>query len=350
MLANRFYPILIAMILTVWGGACRGPVIDAPDESSITVYTPLESEYTKETIDAFHVEYPDIKVELVPHAGAVLVDRLIAEQEKPEADVIWGIELTHAMFAEWRDLLKTYSPDGIDRIDHRFRDSHNPPYWVGIAGWIVAVCVNTDKMEQLGLPSLPEPASWKDLLKSDYKGYLVMPSPVTDHTGYLAVSAILQIYGEAEGWAYLTDLHNNIGKYSVDQPSQLVGTGDYPIGICDGYEGTIERSKGNPVEMVFPDEGTGWDLEVIALIHKESINPSAKLFLDWAISDEALKRLAKTRVVTSVTTNQPRPDGFPEDLHDRNMLDQDIPWMTANHKRIVKKWKSRYEDNSKSSN
>ena len=61
---------------------------------------------------------------------------------------------------------------------------------------------------------LPKPTSWQDLTKPVYAGKIVMPNPASSGTGFLDVSAWLQIFGEEKGWAYMDALHKNIGSYT----------------------------------------------------------------------------------------------------------------------------------------
>ena len=54
------------------------------------------------------------------------------------------------------------------------------------------------------------------------------------------------------------------------------------------YAGLSQKRERAPVEVVFPEEVPGWDLEANALMAKDEINPAAYTFLDWAISDDAM--------------------------------------------------------------
>ncbi|MEY2345300.1 ABC transporter substrate-binding protein [Proteus mirabilis] len=75
---------------------------------------------------------------------------------------------------------------------------------------------------------LSKPTSWQDLTKPEYKGKIVMPNPASSGTGFLDVSAWLQIFGEQEGWAYMDKLHQNIGQYvhSGSKPCKMAASGN----------------------------------------------------------------------------------------------------------------------------
>jgi iron(III) transport system substrate-binding protein len=207
-----------------------------------------------------------------------------------------------------------------------------------------AFCVNTVEMEKLNLPM---PTSWEDLLKPEYKGHLVMPNPNSSGTGFLSVSAILQSKGEKEGWAYLDKLHENMGQYthSGSKPCKMAGTGEYPIGISFDYRALQQKADGEPIEAVFPKEGSGWDLEANALVKKETINPAAKTFLDWAISNSAMKEYAQSFSITGAKTDVPVPAGFPGDPA-AQLTKNDFNWAAANRETILAEWLKRYDAKS----
>ena len=332
---KTFYPLLIAVLLTAWVTACgkSQEKVESADVGEITVYTSLPGGATQAALAAFRKEYPHIRVKLVTDNSDAHVDRLIAEQDNPQADAIWGVAVTSILYAEWMDILKTYSPAGLNRINTRFRDSNNPPHWVGMGVRLTIFCLNTNKVAKLRLPI---PQSWQDLLNPIYEGHLVMPNPMTSDNGYLILSAILQIYGEFEGAEYLNTLDRNIDQYlpSSARSCEVVGAGTYPITISFGGPCVAEREKGRPVKYVIPAEGPAWNIEANALIKKEHIKPAAKTFLDWAVSDKAMELYEPWRALTATGGRHP-------ELIER-LVDQDILWMAANRERILKWWLPRY--------
>ena len=90
-------------------------------------------------------------------------------------------------------------PAQLDDIDVKFRDSNNPPTWVGMDVWAATICYNTIEAQKLGLSKTHFLA--RSHFKPEYKGKIVMPNPASSGTGFLDVSAWLQIFCEQEGWA-----------------------------------------------------------------------------------------------------------------------------------------------------
>ncbi|MCA6588704.1 MAG: putative 2-aminoethylphosphonate ABC transporter substrate-binding protein [Pseudanabaena sp. M090S1SP1A06QC] len=316
-----------------------------PATGSITIYTALEDDQLSEYLPLFQKTYPDIKVNKVRDSTGVVTAKLLAEKDNPTADVVWGLAASSLLIAEKQGMLEPYAPKGLEAVQPQFRDSENPPKWVGIDVWESAFCVNT---VEVGKKNLQIPTSWADLIKPEYKGQIVMSNPASSGTGFLSVSAILQMMGEAEGWKYLDALHENIAQYvhSGSKPCKLAGSGEYAIGISFGYRAVKQKNGGEPIQPVFPKEGSGWDIEANALIKKANINPAAKTFLDWAISPEISKKYAKNFPITAVKTDVPVPAGFPEDPIKQLFPKNDFKWAAANRDAILAEWTKRYDSKS----
>ena len=332
---------LVCAALFAFQGA---PLFAAKPAQEINVYTALEDDQIPVYLQSFNKMYPDIKLNIVRDSTGIVTAKLLAEKNNPQADVIWGLAATSLLILDKEGMLAAYAPKGLERVLPAFRDPANPPRWVGIDAWMTAFVVNTVESRK---KNLPMPVSYEDLLKPVYKGALVMPNPASSGTGYLTVSAILQLFGEEKGWDYLDKLDRNMAVYthSGSKPAKLAGSGEYPIGISFGYRGIIQKRKGEPVEVMFPKEGSGWDLESNALVKKSSVKQAAKTFLDWAIGDDAMREYGKNFAVVSVKTDVPPPEGFPREPL-KQMIKNDFAWAAANRERILETWTERYDSKS----
>ena len=306
----------------------------------ILIYTALEDDQIPRYLVPFKKEHPDITVKIVRDSTGVVTAKLLAEKVNPQADVVWGLAATTLLVLDQEGMLAPYAPKGVEKVAPQFKDSRNPPQWVGIDAWMTGFCVNT---VELKAKNLPMPASYADLLKPVYKGHLVMPNPASSGTGFLTVSALLQLMGEQKGWEYLDKLHQNMALYvhSGSKPCKQAGAGEFPIGISFGYRGIQEKGRGAPIETIFPKEGSGWDLEANSLMKKSNIKPAAKTFLDWAISASAMKEYAKSYAVVAIPTGEPIPEGFPREPL-KQMIKNDLSWAAKNRARILEEWEKRY--------
>lgn len=344
---------LLVFVVCLFVGVSVMLAQDAATSGSLTVYTALEDDQIEEYLTSFREQYPDIEINIVRDSTGIITARLLAEKDNPQADVIWGLAASSLLVLDSEDMLEPYAPAGLDRVEATFRDPEDPPAWIGIDVWESAFCVNTIELERLGLPM---PESWEDLLDPVYANYLIMPNPNSSGTGFLTVSAILQLFGEEDiadpekpiseyaGWEYLDGLHENIAVYthSGSAPCRRAGAGEFPIGISFGYRAVTQAENGEPIVGVWPTEGSGWDVEANALVGKDEINPAAYTFLDWAIGEDAMNAYSTSYPITSVPTGNPIPEGYPEEPLEK-LIENDLIWSAANRDAILTEWLARYD-------
>ena len=310
-------------------------------KTTLTVYTALETDQLKAYQEGFNKTHPDIEITWVRDSTGVVTTKLLAEKNNPKADVIWGLAATSMAIFDAEGMLVPYAPAGLSKISAQYRDSKNPPTWVGMDVWGATICFNTVEAAK---KNIPKPETWKDLTKPVYKGQVVMPHPASSGTGFLDVSAWLQIYGEAEGWKFMDALHENVAQYmhSGSRPCATAANGEYVVGISFEYRANREKAQGKPIDLVFPKEGLGWDLEATA-IHKGTKNmAAAQKLADWAASEAAMALYAKNYAIVAIPSmNQPLPN-VPADYGSK-LVKNDFAWAAKNRDKILAEWTKRYE-------
>ena len=327
----------VAALALVAGGA-------AAAAEELTVYTAIEADQLEEYKAAFEADNPDITINWVRDSTGIITAKLLAEKDNPQADVVWGLAATSLLLLSNEGMLEPYAPAGLDKINPRFRDAANPPAWVGMDVWMAAICFNTVEAEKKGLP---KPASWNDLLNPVYAGSIVMPNPASSGTGFLDVSSWLQMMGEEKGWAYMDGLHANIGVYthSGSKPCKMAAAGEYPIGISFEYRAASLKNDGAPIDIVFPSEGVGWDLEATAIVKGTKRLDAAKKLADWAASEKANSLYAKYYGVVAIDgIAQPIPNYPPDPAS--IMIENDFAWAATHREAILEEWQKRYDTKS----
>ena len=313
----------------------------AAQKTQLTVYTALETDQLKAYQEGFNKANPDIEIVWVRDSTGVVTSKLLAEKANPKADVVMGLAATSMAIFEAEGMLVPYAPAGLAKIAPQYRDSKNPPAWVGMDVWGATICFNTAEAAK---KNIPKPETWKDLTKPVYKGQVVMPHPASSGTGFLDVTAWLQIYGEAEGWKYMDALHENVAQYmhSGSRPCATAANGEFVVGISFEYRANREKAQGKPVDLVFPKEGLGWDLEATG-IHKGTKNmAAAQKLADWSASEQAMALYAKNFAIVAIPSmNQPLPN-VPAD-YGTKLVKNDFSWAAKNRDRILAEWSKRYE-------
>ena len=323
---------------------CAIPLLSSPaaaQKTQLTVYTALETDQLKAYQEGFNKVNPDIELVWVRDSTGVITAKLLAEKANPKADVVMGVAATSMAIFDTEGMLQPYAPPGLNRLAPEFRDSKNPPAWVGMDVWGATICFNTVEAAKKGIP---KPETWKDLAKPVYKGQIVMPHPASSGTGFFDVTAWLQINGEADGWKYMDGLHENIAQYmhSGSRPCAAAANGEYVVGISFEYRANREKAQGKPVDLVFPKEGLGWDLEAIGIYKGTKNMAAAQKLLDWSISDAAMALYAKNFAIVAVKAlSEPLPN-VPADYASR-LAKNDFLWAAKNRDKILGEWSKRYE-------
>ena len=318
------------------------------DESVLNVYTALEDEQVTDYLEEFKELHPDVTVNVTRESTGVITSRLLAEKDNPVADVVWGLSATSLLVLKQEGMLEPYAPEGVDRILPQFKDTDETPSWVGIDAWETAWIVNKEVLKSHGIDTVP--TSYQDLLDPKYEGLIAMSNPASSGTGLLTVNGILTLYGEEEGWNYLDELDKNVAVYmhSGSQPAKETAAGEYGIGISFGYRclQSAEEVGSDICEAVFPEEGSGWDMEANALVKKDNEKDIAKEFLDWAISDNIMTKYATNYPIVAIGVGDEIPEGYSSNPLDQLIPDIDFNKAAADRESILAEWSDRYDAKS----
>lgn len=135
------------------------------------------------------------------------------------------------------------------------------------------------------------PQSYEELLQSQWKGKLLF-----DPEAAYLLAAMEQVWGKQKAVDYLTKLarHDLTFCRGGALTTQVVGTGEFPIGIAvNGETSSAIRDKGSPLGFkllapkIIKPEGF--------FLMKNSPHPHAAiLFTEWALSEEGQSFLAAT--------------------------------------------------------
>jgi len=318
----------------------------AAAKETVVVYTSLENEEVVEYLKAAKKGLPDLDIQAIRLSTGELGARMLAEKDNPQADLIWGWAVTNMSEFVPKGMLVPYKPKGWEMIPANFKDPAG--YWTAIDLYAAALVPNTKVLEQ---KNLPMPKGWNDLLNPVYKDMLIMPNPASSGTGFLQVASLLVMLDpdyktkpveENKAWDFLKELDKNMGQYikSGSKPAKLTAAGEYAVGCSFAFVYSSLKKKGFPVALVMPEEGAGFELEANALLKGAKHEAAAKKFLDWALSEGAMKEYAKFKLGVAYP-GIPGPEGLPA-LDTIKLAPMDFPWQSENRTKILEVWQGHF--------
>ena len=313
-------------------------------KTQLLVYTALETDQLKAYQEGFNRSNPDIEIKWVRDSTGVITAKLLAEKANPQADAVMGVAASSLALLDKQGMLQPYAPLNLDAIMSKYRDKKNPPAWFGMDVWGATVCFNTVEAQKR---NIPKPETWQDMTKPIYKGQIVMPNPASSGTGFFDVTAWLTLFGDKDGkgggWKFMDGLHENIAQYthSGSKPCNMAAAGEFVMGISFEYRGNANKAKGAPIDLVFPKEGLGWDLESFAIHRGTKKLEAVKKLADWASSKDAMLLYGKNFAITAQPGVAAPLANVPTDYEAR-LVKMDFSWAADNRERILAEWTKRY--------
>ena len=283
----KYCCMLLPMVLLA-GCAPSGP-------QPVTVYVALDELYSKPILDEFTRE-TGIPVRAVYDTEASkttgLVNRILAERERPQCDVFWNNETAQTIVLQNNAALTPYRSPAAEAIPEKYKDAEH--YWTGFAARMRVIIYNTDRIKA-------PPTSIRDLLDPKWKGKAAIALPLFGTTATHA-AALYAAWGEAEADAFFQGLKDNEvailpGNATV---RDLVCAGEYDWGLTDTDDANGAMEDGKPAQWLAPDQnglGTLVIPNTVALV-KDGPNPGGgKALIDYLLSPEIEERLARMRSI-----------------------------------------------------
>lgn len=301
-------------------------------------------------IDHFE-EDTGINVEFVRLSSGSALARVEAERNNPTQSIWFAGTNSSHIVASQEDLLQAYASPWASSIpdDPTMKDlDEDPNEWIGIYTGFIAFATNTNFLNDNGFEP---PRSWEDLLKPEFKGKIAMAFPFSSGTAYTVLATLLQLGFEGttprseesvnKGFEFAQKLDQQVGQYleSGSGCIALAGTGEFPICISFSHDIAAKGlSKGLPLVMTFPSEGTGMEIGGMALIKGgPETDTLGKVFYDWALSVRGQNLYANFfRVPLNVDAQV--GEGVVR-ASDVKVVDFDPNWAGQHREEFVERWR-----------
>ena len=241
----------------------------AKKEGKVVWYTSDDLPVAEKVGKAFEAKHPGIDVK-VERTGAERVFQRISQEYSVKIHAVDAVNSSDAAhFVVWKrdGILAPFVPEDVAR---NYPPEQCDPDGM-FASWRASLSViayNTKLVK-------PEeaPKSFKDLLDPKWSGKMVKAHP--SYSGTI-LTATFQITRDL-GWEYLEALSKQkvMQVQSSTEPPKKLGLGERAV-MADGNEYNLfqMKEKGEPVEIVYPTEGTPLVVGPSAIM-KDAPNPNA---------------------------------------------------------------------------
>ena len=303
--------LVLLMVFAVVG--CSGGETTGTGEGetggSLVIYSP-NSDALVAVTDVFAAKY-GIDVEVQSLGTGEALEKIVAEAENPQADVLYG-GVNYANAFTYADNFEQYTAKGDDKLPEAYQNTNGVATHYCLDG-SAALLVNIEGLEKLGI-KVDDFKGYADLLRPELKGAgkIAMGDPAKSSSAWAELTNMLAVMGDKpyddKAWDWVNQFIGQLDGI-IDSSSAIykgVVSGEYVVGVSyeDPCVGLLVDGATN-VKLVYPEEGAVWLPAGSAIIKNAKNMDNAKLFLDWLISDEGQQEIAKTtaRPVNTNITN-----------------------------------------------
>ena len=246
----------------------------------------------------------EVELKAAGDSGQVL-SRVILEKEKPQADIIIGIDNNMLAKALEEDVLQPYKPENINLVsEHLVFDKtyHAIPYDYGFFS------VNYDT-ETISNP----PMSLEDLTKPEYEDSLILMDPRTSSPGLGFLLWTVSVYGDdfADYWKRLKPSILTITD-GWDSGYGLFTAGEAPmvLSYTTSPPYHVEYEETTRYRALLFDEGNYMQIEAMGILKNAPNTENAQKFIEYMLTSDFQLAIPLTNFMMPVSDEAELPDSF----------------------------------------
>jgi iron(III) transport system substrate-binding protein len=274
-------------------------LIDAAKrEGKLAFYTAMDLPVAEKLAKVFEAKYPGVSVRVERSGAERIFQRIGQEQDSGihAVDVVNSADASHFIAWKRNGWLAPYLPEEVARY---FQAEHYDPdgLFATTRVWLSSLGYNTDLVKPADAPK-----SFADLLDPRWSGKIVKGHPAYSGT---IMTATFQIVRDI-GWEFLEKLAKQkvMQVQSSTDPPKKLALGERAV-MADGNDYNLVQLKeaGQPVEVVYPTEGTPLVTGPTGVFKSAPNSNAARLFQSWLHSLEGQQVLVDFAAQHSVHAN-----------------------------------------------
>lgn len=286
------------------------------------LYTPLVQEFEERT---------GIWVQVVTGRSGDLLERIAAETDDPQADIMFGGGVDS--FSKYAGLFHSYTSEQCGKITTAaFHDEEGR--WTGFSVLPLVFIYNPNLVSERDAP-----IAWKSLVDPKWTGRIAFADPCTSGSCYTALCTAVQLYGEI----FVGEFACNLAGRCLQESGEIVprvADGTYSVGIT--LESTAQKAiaEGVDIAYLYPEDSTSAVADGIAIPANAPHLENAKRFVDFALSRDAQSFVCETMNRRSV-----RDDIViqgQQQLEHLNLIPYDVKWAAQSKEELIALWEQQY--------
>ncbi|HKY27200.1 MAG TPA: extracellular solute-binding protein [Pyrinomonadaceae bacterium] len=263
----------------------------------VTVYVSTDRVFSEPILKAYE-QTSGVKVNVVYDTEETkstgLANKLLAEKDRPQADVFWSNEPVRTLVLKRNGVLTSYKSPNAEGIPATFKDPEG--YWTGFSARSRVIVYNTNLVKPDEAPK-----SIFDLADPKWKDQVAIADPRFGSTSF-HVAALYAEVGDERAEEFFRKLKTN-GVKIVPGNSvvrDMVARGEAKVGLTDTDDVNVALEDKKPVAMVFPDrDGMGVPImpNMVSLVANGPHSEAGKKLIDYLLSPEVERMLAQSEAV-----------------------------------------------------
>lgn len=274
----------------------------------------IEQFVRAEVVPAFE-KATGIKVRIVVGTALSNFAKVAAAKAKPDIDVYWSNELTHAA-GKQQGLYEKLDPKVVTNLADVYDFARDPDN-IGVGVYVLATGIqyNSKALQEAGIPP---PTSWNDLWDPRLKGKVALYSFDVAYSQDLIV-LLTKLAGGTEkdvrpGIERLKSLKasGNLA-YFASSPAELdnmLVQGQAWMTVNGSPRAFIMKDKGAPIDFAFPKEGAGYFTNYFEIIRNAPHPKAAQILVNFLISPEVQLVIANGVVAAPINRKVVVPDNL----------------------------------------
>lgn len=282
---TKFIFIMLGLFMLL---SCSGKEVN-----EVVVYTSEDQLFSEPILKDFEAK-TGIKVKALfdteETKSTGVVNRLIAEKERPQCDVFWSNDPVRPVVLKNKGITAPYVSPAAGGIPEKFIDPEH--HWTGFSARVRVIMYNTKLVTEKNAPR-----SIFDYINPQWKGKTAIANPLFGTTTFQA-AALFATLGDEKAKQFFKKLKENQVRIvsSNGETRHLVANGEVAFGLVDTDDAYMSVIDGKPVKMIYPDQQGIGALVVpnaVSMIKNCPHPENAKKLIDYLLSPEVEAKLAK---------------------------------------------------------